>query len=446
MASSFVNQLVNLIVGPYALIGIAIGLLILYQAKRSRRLAWLLFSACCYASSLAKYQDFWIKEPPPLVFPLQQLRDTGRPITIVLLALLLLLGMQTRNGWRRILIPQPIYYLMAVQAAIFLKTLLYGNMEFAFLAALTFGSVVLMIRLGPARWLQDEYNFQLGVWSLAMVGVIFAFANAYQSLVNIHAVTFAQGRFIGTTANSQHAAALLAGTVPCFMFLIENRKKWDLIKVFWIGSLVLIGYFLFLTGSRTGAIMGITSILFFYRQRAGSLVRLVLLIGILLAILLPLLNQDFANINLPVANRFILTENTRQQVWSGQWNGFINNPLFGSPLEADRLGFGENVWLAAAASTGLLGFIPLVIMGLGSLKMMLALHQLSLQKPIYFMQSSTIVSGLACLLSGSFTEALFLGNLTFPVMSLLIYLSLGKYLLDVNDMQNKYMLWLTTQK
>ncbi|MBD2609702.1 O-antigen ligase domain-containing protein [Nostoc punctiforme FACHB-252] len=438
MTSDLISKFFNLIFSPYGILGIIIGLFILDKATRSRRLAWLLFAFCCYATSLGKYQDEWITEPPPLVFPLQQLRDMGRPLTIVLLILLILLGMQTQNGWRRIIIPQPVYYLIAFQVAVFFKVLIYGDVAFALLALITFGAIVLMFKLGPSRWLQDERNFHLSVWSLAMAGVIFAIACAYQARFNMSAMTFVQGRFLGTTGNSQHAAALLAGTVPCFMFLIESRKKWDWIKALWIAILLVVAYFLFLTGSRTGAIMGISSILFFYRNKAGSLLRLGLFIGVLLGVIFWFISPDAISENTSVSNRFISGGNTREGAWAGMWNGFVSNPFFGSPLYGGRLVFGENSWLAAGDTTGLMGFIPIVMMGLGCLKMMFELHKLTNTKPTYFLHSSTVIAGLAGLLVGSFSEAILLGNLSFPVFSLLMYLSLGKYLLDLDRIQKKY--------
>ncbi|WP_066425176.1 O-antigen ligase [Anabaena sp. 4-3] len=438
MASDFINKLLNLIFSPYGFLGIALGMMLLEKAKTSRRLAWLLFSFCCYAASLAKFQDEWVKEPPALVFPLQQLRELGRPLTIVILALVLLLGMETKNGWRRVVIPQPINYLVMFQAAIFLKVLFYGDMLFALLAAMTFGAVVLMFKLGPSRWLQDESNFHLGVWSLAMSGVIFGLACTYQGIFNMYPMTFTQGRFLGTTGNPQHAAAFLASTVPCFIFLIGRNKKWDWVKAFWIAMLLIITYFLFLTGSRTGTLMAITSILFFYRNRSGTLLRLGFFAIVLLAIIFLFINPtEVINSNAQISYRLLEGGNTREGVWNAMWNSFINYPIFGAPLNGERVNFAENTWLAAGATTGIIGLIPLLMMGFGCLQMMFRLTKISKKNPNYFLHTSTVIAGLACLISGSFSEALLLGNMSFPVMALILYLSLGKYLIDADYKHQK---------
>lgn len=440
MITTLINKIVDLIVSPYGVLAIPITLLVLELAKRYRRVAWLLFSLFCFTASLGKYEDPWIKEPPALVFPLQQLRDLGRPLTIVLLALLLLLIMQLPNGWRRMLTPRPITYLALVQVAVFFKILAFGNIIFAFLGLLTFFAVVMVIRLGPARWVQNEHDFCLGVWGLAMGGVIFAVANAYQGLFDMQPLTFTHGRFLGTTGNPQHAAAFLAATIPCIMFLIEKQKKWDWSKGLWITSLLLIGYFLFLTGSRTGAIMGFTSILLFYRQRVGDLLRLGIIIGVVLALIFAFSSPDSISENTQVSSRFLSTENTREEVWSALWNNFSQYPLFGSPLYGERLVFAENSWLAVGSNIGLLGFIPMVMMGIGCLKMLFQIYQLGNRKPIYFLHTSTVIAGLSGLLSGSFSEAYLVGNLSFPVIALMTYLSLGKYLLDIDNLENKYLL------
>jgi O-Antigen ligase len=442
MGSNFINQLADIIASPLGLVGIIIGLVIVYQAGRSRRFAWFLFTLCCFSASLGKFQNEFIKQAPPLVFPLEQLRNMGRPLTIIFLGLLLVLGLQKKYGWRSKLLASPIKYLVLVQGLIFFKTLVYGSIGFAFLAFLTFATVILMFRFGPSQWLQDEQNFRLGVWSLTMVGVIFIIANGYQAVFNTYPIMFIQGRFSGTTGNPQQAAALLATTVPCFMFFIESRGQSSRVKLCWIIGLVVVMLGLFLTGSRTGVIMGVVSILFFYRQRGGSLISVGMFAAVILAIILPLISQDgviLGSNQTVLTDRFTSINDSRSSVWSAMWNAFINNPFFGVPLRGDRLGYGENSWLAAGANLGLLGFIPLVIFGLDCIKIIFSLNELEKRQPAYSIQCSTVIAGLISLLVGSFFEAFLLGNLTAFLMAILMYLSLGNYLIQADYMQKKYL-------
>ena len=111
MNKTFIDQLIGFISTPFGIIGIAIGLLMVVKASRDRPTGWLLFSLCCFTASLNKYGDQWIKVPPPLIFPLQQIRDYGRPLAIVFLILLVFLALQTKNNWRQRILPKAIDYL-----------------------------------------------------------------------------------------------------------------------------------------------------------------------------------------------------------------------------------------------------------------------------------------------------------------------------------------------
>jgi hypothetical protein len=425
----FLEQLLELIASPYGLIGIGLGLVIILQASPSRRrLHWFLLALCGFSASLSKFSDEFIKEPPPLIFPLQQLREAGRPLTIVFLGLLLLLAFKTRKGWRHHITPKPIFYLVLVQVIISLKTLAYGSLTFALLSALTFGSLILMVILGPSRWLQDDRNFQLGVWSVAMVGVIFAIANSYQAAIDLHPITFVHGWFLGTTGNPQHAATLLTATIPCFLFLLTKPEQPAWAKWFWALSLGVITLGLIMTASRTGVLMAIASLLIFYRHRKRLLLRLGLILGLPLVITFSFLDQGNSGLLLP--NKLSSLDNTREIVWQALWQQFLNNPIAGGPLLGDRLGYGESSWLSAGATLGLLGLVPLVMFGIECLRMIQQLNHLSTKNPGYYFPCSTIIAGLASLLVGSFAEAYLLGTITFSLLVLLIYLVLGNYLLE----------------
>ena len=291
MNKTFIDQLIGFLLTPTGIVGVGAGLLMLVKATTSRPTAWLLFSFCCFAASLNIVNDRFIKTPQ-LLFPLQQIRAYGRPLSIVLLILLVLLALQTQGSWRRWVLPKPIKYLMFVQFVIMSKTLIYGSQEFALISAITFGGIVFMLQRGPGQWLQNDDNFFLSVKSIAVVGLIFVVANTYQYVINPHAVTFVHNRFLGTTGNPQHAAVLLAATIPCLMFLIQGHPRWNYTKFLWAVVLSIVMYFLLLTGSRTGLLMGIVSILLFYRNNGGAWFRTILFLAISAAIILPFLEPD----------------------------------------------------------------------------------------------------------------------------------------------------------
>jgi hypothetical protein len=443
MKKTFIDQLLGFLLTPYGIIGVAIGILMVIQASRSRPTGWLIFSLCCFASSLNTYTDRWIKVSPPLLFPLQQLRSFGRPLAIVLLLLLVILALTTQPSWRRQITPKAINYLIAVQGAIVFKTMLYGNLEFAILSGLTFCGIIFILQRGLGHWLQDDENFNLAARSISMAGAIFIIANTYQFILNRSAVTFVHGRFLGTTGNPQHAAVLLAATIPCLMFLIQGIPKWNFAKFMWGLILLAVMYFLVLTGSRTGVLMGVVSVCLFYRNNGGAGFRMLLIVAVIAGLVMPFLEPQTLGssaVDASVSNRFSdASNNTRGNVSAGLWQTFSQNILFGAPLEGDRLGYGENSWLSAGASLGLLGFIPMVMMGWESLKLMWQLNLLGKRQPYYFFQCSAVIAGIGSLLIGSCFEAYLLGNLTFSLIAFLTYLLMGTYLIEVDRVRTHYM-------
>ena len=257
-------------------------------------------------------------------------------------------------------------------------------------------------------------------------------------------ITFVHGRFLGTTGNPQHAGVLLAATIPCLMFLIQKLPRWNFAKFLWVATLVITLYFLLLTGSRTGLIMGAISILLFYRNNGGAWFKIILFLAVFAALIVPFLGTDSlgsssTGIDTAVSDRFTSTNNSRAGIWDGMWNAFMDNILFGSPLTAgNRMGYGENSWLSVGANLGLIGFIPMMMMGWESVKMIWQLIQLGNRNLYYFFQSSVVVSGLGSMLIGSIFEAYLLGNITFSLLAFLTYLLMGGYLIEVDRVRTYY--------
>lgn len=439
----FVNQLVTFISTPLGLMLIVGGLFMVMQANQNRpRFGWFYLAMFGFAASLNKFVNEYIKEPPALVFPLQQIREQGRPLTIVLLSLLIIIAFKTKNIWRKKIIPQPLIYIVLVQCVIFFKMLAYGNLGFAFLSAATFGGLILMVILGPSRWLQNDHNFQLGVWAIAMVGVIFALANGYQAVINVYPITFVQGWFLGTTGNPHHAAVLITATLPCFLFLFLRNDQNMWIKWIWAGFFLLGLFGLAMTASRTGAIMTVVSILIFFRYRGGKLLQIALILCVMAALFLPYFSPtdvDAPGIFSNTVNKFSnLDNNTRAGVWSGYWQSFLEYPFFGAPFQGDRLRFGESSWLGVFGGLGLVGGIPMVMFGWSCLKMIFKLDRLSKMRPDYYLKCSVVMAGLLSLLVGGISEAYLLGNLTFSILAVFLYLVLGNYLIEVAQREYDY--------
>jgi hypothetical protein len=431
----FIGQLLEFIFTPIGCIFLGFGLLFASQANQNRPiLCWFSVSIFGFSASLGKFTNEFITEPPPLVFPLQQIREVGRPLTIILLLLLIFIGLKSKNIWRKKLIPQPMIYLALVQVIIFFKILFYGNILFAFFSIATFGGFALMIILGPSRWLQDDHNFLLGVGAIATTGIVFGLVNGYQAIIDIYPIKFVHnGWFLGTTGNPQHAAILITATVPAFLFLFFQKEKYPRLKWIWIGFLGVAIFGLLLTASRTGTIMTTVSVLIFFRYRGGKLLQILLIAGVITAFLIPDIsatNADTSDLLSSTWDKWDNMENTREGVISGYWQQFLAEPFFGLPFQGDRLIFGESSWLGVLGSMGLIGTIPMVMFGWSSLQMIFKLENLSKTRPDYYLKCSVVMAGLLSLLTGSISEAYLLGNLTFALLAVFLYLTLGNYLIE----------------
>lgn len=437
MTSYFISLFLDFIFSPIGLIAIAVGAVLIHTATRHRASAWLLLSLCGFVTSLGKFESEFMVTPS-LVFPLEQLRAMGRPLAIAVIGVILVVSLRQRRQ-NTLPLPQPARYLIAVQAAIFFKTVLYGSVSFALLAGLVYSMLILMLYTGPLSWLQDEENLHLAIWSIAMIGVIFTIANGYQAMFSIYPLTFVAGRFVGTTGNPQQAGTLLAGILPCVAYMVEHHQRWNWLRFFWIFTFGALLGLLLISGSRTGLLMTIAAFLLFYRANIWKFVRIAIPIALILWIGVGFLNSHDTigqNILTTVNNRLFVdigtqlqTGNSRQPVWTALWNSFLRNPLFGSSLGGERLmGYGESSWLGTAAAVGLVGLVPLLLFGGYSLRMIGDLLGISYRSSAYRLQANVVVAGLTALLIASIFEALLLGNLTYYILMLLIYLAMGQYL------------------
>jgi O-antigen ligase len=431
----FISQLVQFATSPLGLFVLVAGGLWVFTAKlQGSILPWLMLATFGFAASLAEFRNEFIQEAPNLVFPLEQLRQAGRPLTVGLLALLLALALRTPATWRKSHFPRPLVCLCLLQVVFLLKVLYGGDPLFGLISAVTYCSVVTVVVLGPSRWLQTDRDFAWGLGAIALVGAIFLGASLYQAQFDVYPITFVQNRFLGTTGNPQHAAVLLMLTLPAWYFLLmQPQPFWQ--RSIWGSAVVITLYALVQTGSRTGLLGAVVGLVIFFGQRlkVWQMVLVFMLVGAIAFGSAP--GSTPTTAELPglgggiLPERFVSTENTRAQVWQAQWNSFMRYPVLGAPLRGDRLGFGENSWLAAAASAGLVGLLPLTLFAYFCLEMMVKLYRIG-DHPDYRLYCSAVTAGLSSLLIGSVSEAYLLGLISFPLLALGLYLVLGQYLLE----------------
>ena len=412
--------------------------LAIYIGRNNQDFAWILLSFCLFSASLSEFQNQFVLDPPDLVFPLEQIRSMGRPLTALLIGLLFLIGFNKKElGISKHLIPSPIKFLLLIQIIVFMKRL-EGDWRFAVSLALTYFATLVMLLLGPNKWLnKNNLEISNGIQSVAISAIIFLAANGIQALFDIYPIMFVQNRFMGTTGNPQHAGTLLSLSLPCCLYCYEIKKK-RIAKYFWLASLIVISYSLFLTGSRTGVLMALVTLLVFYRNRVNSLIQLSLITVFIFLVGSLFFELDLSSVifwDATLSERFTtdLAVNTRAGPWTSMWRIFLENPLFGAPLKGDQLGFGESSWLAAGANFGILGFIPLLLFAIQTIKMMFQLNTLATMNPFLYFESSAIISVFSSVLVGSFSESFLFGSLTFPMITLLLFCMISQKIIDNNS-------------
>lgn len=428
MISQYFDLLISLLFSPIGLIGIialVVSLNILYKRKYSV-LYFVAFMAGM--SSIVEYTDESIRAAPPLVFPLEQLKQFARPITMLLLGLVSVyhLSKFKLSNADSLNITNSLLF---IQILIFIKNLLFGDIFVAILVFLTFFLVFHICTTGFNQWVKVRTDLNQQIRAFTFTLVFLNFLVLYQLISNSYAITFAHGRLMGLTGNPQQFAVLLTTSIPLIFYQIIEANNNLIHRGLYLALLLWNLFYLINTGSRTGfAMFSITALLFLwaYKNKVFNYVIIIGLVGLTTYLLIDNGIQLDEN---DIANRITSTENTREKVYAYQWKQFLLNPLWGSNHMNTRLHFSENSYLGVAGGLGLLGLIPLCILVLGLLKMCYELWKKSLFNVMNKHSYIMVVSGIIPLLLGGITEAYLLGNITWPLIMLFTYTNWGYFLL-----------------
>jgi hypothetical protein len=181
------------------------------------------------------------------------------------------------------------------------------------------------------------------------------------------------------------------------------------------GILLLpMAHLMFLTGSRAGALMSMISLLCFFRSRVwvGAVAA-----AIIFAAYALFLDEE----QQAATDRITSLEDTRSHVWEAQWNTFLQYPVFGAPVVGERLGFGENSWLALIATAGSLGAAVLVWLLVAIARELRDLWRARRAPGRSSLPFDFCIAGLVSLFVGSFLEAYLLGIITLPILALMLF-------------------------
>jgi len=427
------DSLFKLILSPAGIGAGIIALGFLWYCLKYQKIVYLLMGGCLFCASLARYADEFVTAPP-LFGPLEMLRSMGRPITVGLLLLIFILALSIPKQDDKLKIPSALFGLIIVQYLIMIKTIYYGGMAFSIAYFILFIIIVYTLCKGLGGRIKSWVNFDQVAGSIALAGALFVWINSFQGAVGRDAIVFIQGRFSGTTGNPNHAAVFLATVFPALLYAITKAKKLKIL--FWSVTALLAFYWLLISGSRTGLIMAVMSFLLFFSHKVLYFTVRIIGWGLALSLffyvfpglvelgeITEVIGWDGMAERLNRKSEGGL--DTRAEIWQTQFNYFNHYPIFGAPVSGDRIIFGENSWLGIAAQFGWMGLLPMLFFGIGIIYKMTILWKTRIYHTARANELNLCFAGLASLMIGSFNEAYLLGNLSFPIMSLILYLILA---------------------
>ncbi len=404
----------------------------LYSHPTSR-LKWVAATIFIFLASLKKYNNPLASPSPDLAFPLEALRDFGRIGTIAALGLLVILSFIPVRQWRRISIPKALLYISIFKLVITVKTMFYGSLNEA-LAMLFILLATIMAHTAMLRWLVTTKDFDHAMLALANVVTIFVCINVYQIAIDPYPVTFWHGWFLGTTGNPHHAAQLLGGVIPVYLYLIFKRdnslgsaKRGFLSLMLALSALGLVW-----TSSRNSILAATVALLYFFRNKLGKIFKLTLILSALYFLYVVLFEHSFSIVDLfaPLQEKMIKGENTRSEVFDLMWARFMHNPIFGSPIEGNRALFLDSSWLSALDTAGLAGFIPMLMFLFAVCLMCWRLYRISGADRSLHLMADAVVSGMIFYMIASIFEAFLNGNMTDRINIVYLYISLGLFVID----------------
>ena len=433
----YLNDFIGLIGSISGVFVIILCLLIL--TNRSSYSLWLGFGFCAFMASLVSPPNDSYLSQGDLVFPFDELRAFGRPITVlVLLSLSLRYFSSGQNLPQKISVPKQVLFIFITLFVINFKILLSGDIGFAVLNTVTIGFVWLLI-MGLWKNLNYYDNLDLATYSISFGGLLFAGSSLYQSFFDSAPLIFGNGQFVGMTNNPQMTGLIFSFTLPSLLFNWERSKKSFFLKTTFFLGILSTFCCIYLTGSRTALLASCICLLAYYYNRPIMLFKLILSFAFVAFVsdnIFPNISYDFfvdssvgGSANL-ATERFTNITDTRTQVWGILWSQFLENPFFGIPLTGGRIGFGENTWLAVAATLGLLGLTPLVLFGISSFKSIFNINSylFSDRNTIEKCYFSLVNASYSVIFINSVAEAYLLGSLTFPLFCAIAYLLINAYI------------------
>ena len=361
-----------------------------------------------------------------LIGPLQALRDSSRPLTVIFLFSLCLSAPRTDRGWRMSFVLFATLAFYVFQSMYLLRLLLAGESVRSILGILTDGLLFVGIVYGLGRRIQSQLDVDSILRALSIASALFLACNIMQ-LGFGYGQAIGQGRFMGVSGNPQLAGFVCAVfvIVNCYSHSRSSLKSWmSYYHAIQIGLLLML---IVWSGSRMSALSVAVGLIFFYRLRIGKILVFGIVSGIVLFIAVSLFPDSLTKVD-----RFTSGLDTRSAVWAARIDDFKSNPLFGTigAQNDQEVNASESSYLSTAALMGITGLLllALTVFSMVASAIKCWIHRRCTN---FSTESADIViAGIAMILFASIFEGFFLGILSMAVVFLYLLLTIAAYLLD----------------
>jgi hypothetical protein len=417
------SSAISALLSPFGMVAVVLGLALAVGALTSRGWRWGILSFAFWTTTF----ELSLRDPNlpavPLWGPLEIILANNRVLATGAMLALVAPSLFANRGWRVRLISAAAISFLA------LEFVYCGRLFLADLTTRAVGSVgvflliFIVLSRGVSSWLQEVVHAVALIRAIALGGVLFITANTVQLLISPANASW-NGRLYGTAGNPQHMAMDLAAFLPPILFLMLRKNEPKPIRVCLAGTVGLMAIMLGMTGSRTGAMMVLVTVVVMFRRWFGKFLKL----AIIATVFTFLASMIFPDAPIQT-DRFTSTENTRSVVWAQLVADFTAHPLIG--IIYDEPGIRESSYLSIAARLGMMGVVPLAAMLYLIVRMIRTLRHVRPFLGEYEMLADMTVAGLASLGTGAITEGLLLGTLTVWVFMIYLYLALLTFMMDI---------------
>jgi hypothetical protein len=362
-----------------------------------------------------------------LIEPFQTLRTYSRLICFALLVLAAGRALLLERGSRNHRFSLIALVFLVFQIVYTLEVASFYDLTRGVLGVISISLMFIVFYVGMGRMMQDVRDAEQQLQAIGLVGFLFIGANLMQLAFGYNQAVL-QRRMVGISGNAQQFASVCSMFLLVFTHLFSTAAIASLRKILCALSIGLLALFILWSGSRTGLLCSVISVLLYYRHRVGRLIPIVL-VGAGLAALFAVTFGEDALTNI---DRFLYGKNTREAPWADAWSEFLRSPVFGQlpGFQGGQPNGVESSYLRALALMGVIGGVMMAAIVACTVGTMIQLLRVQEGGPSSRAIRDMAFASLGVMLVSNTFEGFFFGLLTFPVMLIYFSFAVANFALD----------------